>query len=68
MKKGKMTVTERKPSTGTIVWSLTQLTVCRIVESGRRKGAVYSNWNSTAREVFANIRSNCPKKRIPAAG
>ena len=38
------TVTE-KPNTESIVWSLGHLTLTRIIENGRRKQAVYSNWN-----------------------
>jgi transposase len=68
MKKGKMTVEESRPSTGSMVRSLSQLTVCRIVENGRRKGAVYSNWNPVPREVLANIRSNAGQRCASAEG
>jgi transposase len=68
MKKGKRVTEERRPSTESTVWSLTQLTLCRIVEKGYGKKAVYSNWNPLSREVFANIRSGRPEKRASAAG
>jgi transposase len=50
------TVTE-KPNTETIVWSLGYLTLTRMIEKGRRKQAVYSNWNPVSREIFDNIRA-----------
>jgi transposase len=68
MKKGKMTTEESRPSTESMVWALGHLTVCRIVENGRRKEAVYSNWNPISREVFANIRSNKGQRCVSAEG
>ena len=68
MKKGKTTTVERRPATESMVWSLTQLTVCRIVEKRCGKGAVYSNWNVLSRKVFANIRSGYQVKRVSADG
>jgi transposase len=68
IKKGKRTTKERRPATDSMVWSLSQLTVCRMVENGRRKGMVYSNWNPLSRRVFANIRSGYQVKRASAAG
>lgn len=68
MKKGKMTVEETRPSTGSMVWSLSHLTVCRIVENGKRKGAVYSNWDRISREVLSNIRSNKGQRCVSAEG
>jgi hypothetical protein len=47
-----------------MVWGLSQLTVSRIIGSGRRKGTAYSNWNSVSRGVFANIRSDIARKGI----
>jgi len=44
-----------RPSTESMVWSLGQLTVCRIVEKGKRKYAVHSNWEAISRAIFANI-------------
>ena len=52
----KRTVTE-KPNTETIVWSLGHLTLTRMIEEGKRKQAVYSNWNPVSREIFGNIRA-----------
>jgi len=46
------------PSTESMVWSLGQLTVCRIVEKGKRKHTVHSNWDVISRAVFANIRGD----------
>ena len=68
MKKGKRTTEERRPSTESLVWSLKHLTLCRVVENGCRKKAVYSNWNPLSREVFANIRGGVVPKHISAAG
>jgi len=67
MKNGKMRAEESRPSTESMVWSLSQLTVSRIVENGCGKGAVYSNWNPVSTEVMANIRSNCERKGVLAA-
>jgi transposase len=67
-KKGKKVIVERRPATDSMVWSLTQLTVCRIVEKGRRKGAVYSNWNPVARGVFDNIRHGFRRRPASADG
>ena len=53
---GRKAVAESRPSTESMVWSLSQLTVCRIVEKGRRKQAIYSNWDSISKAVFSNIR------------
>ena len=51
------TVTE-KPNTESIVWSLGHLTLTRIIDKGRRKQAVYSNWNQISREIFSHIRAD----------
>lgn len=60
------TVTE-KPDTGSIVWSLGHLTLARMIEEGRRKQAVYSNWNPISREIFGNIRAEIGRNPwIPA--
>ena len=60
------TVTE-KPNTESIVWSLGHLTLTRIIDKGRRKQAVYSNWNQISREIFGNIRTDIEKDlAIPA--
>jgi len=53
-----MAVADPRPSTESMVWSLGQLTVCRIVEKGKRKHAVHSNWDTISRAVFANIRGD----------
>ncbi|MCL2786393.1 MAG: transposase [Methanomassiliicoccaceae archaeon] len=68
MKSGKMTIEETRPSTESMVWSLSQLTVCRIVNRGCVKEAVYSNWNRISSEVMNNIRSNMPQKGVFAGG
>ena len=68
MKGVRKTVTERgrrrtsveKPCTESIVWSLSHLTVTRIVEKGVRKKAVFSNWNPISEEIFANIGAKGP--------
>jgi len=44
-----------RPSIESMVRSLCQLTVCRIVEKGKRKYAVHSNWDTMSNAVFANI-------------
>lgn len=60
------TVTE-KPDTESIVWSLGHLTLARMIEEGRRKQAVYSNWNPISREIFGNIRAEIGRNPwIPA--
>lgn len=51
------TVTE-KPNTESIVWSLGHLTLTRMIEKGRRKQAIYSNWNPISKEIFGNIRAD----------
>jgi transposase len=61
LKNGKRVVENSKPSTGSMVWSLGHLTVCRLVDNGKRKGAIYSNWNHISSAVFSNIRSNSHK-------
>lgn len=68
MKGVRKTVTERgrrrtsveKPCTESIVWSLSHLTVTRIVERGVRKKAVFSNWDPISEEIFANIGAKGP--------
>ena len=59
------TVTE-KPNTESIVWSLGHLTLTRMIASGCRKGAIYSNWNPISKEIFGNIRAEIGRNpRIP---
>ena len=47
-----------KPNTETIVWSLGHLTLTRIIDRGRRKQPIFSNWNPISREIFGNILSD----------
>jgi transposase len=68
MRGGKMIVENTKPSTGSIVWSLSHLTVSRMVDRGWRKKAIYSNWDAVSREVFANIRSDLERNGVFAGG
>ena len=56
-KDGKKVETEVRPSTESMVWSLGQLTVTRIIVKGKRTEAHFSNWNDISREVFNNIRA-----------
>lgn len=44
-------------STGVLDFALS-LTLTRMIEKGRRKQAVCSNWNPISREIFGNIRSD----------
>jgi hypothetical protein len=67
MRKGKMVTVERRPSTNSMVWSLSQLTVTRIIEKGSGKRTIYSNWNPISRAVFVNIRSNSITKGVLAS-
>ena len=63
---GRKAVAESRPSTESMVWSLSQLTVCRIVEKGRRKQAIYSNRDSISKAVFSNIQGGfTPKSTFP---
>jgi len=66
MKKGKMTISETRPSTDSMVWSLSQLTVSRVIEKGCVTGTVYSNWNPISKEVFANIKADIIRNGILA--
>ncbi len=52
----KPTESDSRPSTESMVWSLSHLTLTRLIEKGRRKMAIISNWDSISTEVFANIR------------
>jgi hypothetical protein len=52
---GRRRTSVEKSCTESIVWSLSHLTVTRIVERGVRKKAVFSNWGSISEEFFANI-------------
>jgi transposase len=64
MKNGKITIENTKPSTESMVWSLSHLTVSRVIENGCGKEAVYSNWNAISSEVFGNIRSDIVRKGV----
>ena len=68
MVNGKIKTDETRPSTGSMVWSLTQLTVSRMIENGVRKDAVYSNWNPISIEVMGNIRTKTVRKGVFAGG
>lgn len=57
MEKGKLERKEVRPSTESMVWSLSHLTVTRIIRKGLRKEAHYSNWDLISIEVFSNIRA-----------
>ena len=46
---GRRRTSVEKPCTESIVWSLSHLTVTRIVERGVRKKAVFSNWDPIPR-------------------
>lgn len=63
-KDGKRVERETRPSTESMVWSLSHLTVTRLVENGRRKQAYFSNWNAVSMEVFSNIRSDVIKRLV----
>ena len=62
VRRGRKAAADARPCTESMVWSLSQLTVCRIVEKGRRKQAVYSNWDAISRAVFSNIRDDFVRK------
>ena len=49
---------DSRPSTESVVWSLSHLTICRVIENKVRKKAVFSNWDGISREVFARIRAD----------
>ena len=55
---GRRRTVTQKPNTEFIVWSLGHLTLTRIIDKGRRKQAVYSNWNQISREIFSHIRAD----------
>ena len=64
--RGSMKTVTEKPNTESIVWSLGHLTLTRMVASGCRKGAIYSNWNPISKEIFGNIRAEIGRNpRIP---
>ena len=58
IRNGKRVEMDVRPSTESMVWSLGQLTVTRIIIKGRRKEAHFSNWDDVSREVFSNIRAD----------
>ena len=68
MRNGKLRREGTRPSTESMVWSLSQLTLCRIVNGGYGKETVYSNWNHISSEVMANIRSDIGRKGVFAGG
>ncbi len=68
MKKGKLVTEDSRPSTESMVWSLSHLTVCRAVGNGGRKEAFSCNWNPVSTEVFANIRADRERKSLLAWG
>ncbi len=39
------------------------LTLTRIIGDGRRKQAIYSNWNPISREIFGNIRADLEREQ-----
>ena len=55
---------ESRPSTESMVWSLTHLTVTRLIVKGVRKKAHFSNWDPISREVFANIAADIGRKGV----
>ena len=56
---GRRRTSVEKPCTESIVWSLSHLTVTRIVEKGVRTKA-FSNWDLVSEEIFANIGAKGP--------
>ena len=64
IREGKKVEVDVKPSTESMVWSLGQLTVTRIIVKGRRKEAHFSNWDDISREVFSNIRVESGLNRL----
>jgi len=62
VRSGRKATADVRPCTEFMVWPLSQLTVCRIVEKGRRKQAIYSNWDAISRAVFSNIRDGFVRK------
>lgn len=56
--KGRRKTVTEKPNTESIVWSLGHLTLTRIIDRGRRKQPIFSNWNPISREIFGNILSD----------
>ena len=63
-KGGKKIEVDVRPSTESMVWSLSQLTVTRIIIKGRRREAHFSNWDGISREVFSNIRADLGFNRL----
>ena len=58
---------EVRPSTESMVWSLSHLTVTRQTVDERMKKAHFSNWDEVSNKVFANIRADLVKTSlIPA--
>lgn len=53
---------EGRPSTESMVWSLSHLTVTRIIGKTGRGRPVYSNWDAISMEVFGNIRDELMRK------
>ena len=57
-RRGRTRCSVEKPSTESIVWSLGHLTLTRVIAKGRRRQAIYSNWDSISEEIFGNIRAD----------
>ncbi|MCQ2079787.1 MAG: hypothetical protein MJZ38_07025 [archaeon] len=57
MEKGKLERKGVRLSTESMVWSLSHLTITRIIRKGLRKKAHYSNWDPISIEVFNNIHA-----------
>ena len=67
VKNGRKQVHEARPSTESMVWSLSHLTVTRLIVDGMRKKAYFSNWNEVSSKVLANIHADLGKTSpIPA--
>ena len=63
-KVGKEVRTECRHSTESMVWSLSHLTVTRLIEKGKAKKAHFSNWDPISKEVFSNIAADIGRRRV----
>lgn len=62
VKDGKRILIDRRPTTESMVWSLSHLTVTRIIGGKHGGKAVFSNWDGISTEVMGNIRADNGRK------
>ena len=64
VKTGRRYERECRHSTESMVWSLSHLTVTRLIEKGKAKKAHFSNWDPISKEVFSNIAADIGRRRV----